>query len=809
MLWVHDPRIDDFRLTRPAPPSVASFRFGPVMLASSAMPIAPRALRGERPFAPDLRQTASEGLLRVATDQTIARATRPLRIALIGSYAPRACGIATFTAHVEQALRSDTVAVDIWPVRQVGEALADPRAMIEGDLQSFRSAAKAIEHAGTDVVLLQHEFGLFGGSAGDAVLALVEALSIPLIVTFHTVLAEPDADQRRVMNRLALQASQIVVMAERSRRILIETYGVGAERISVIEHGVPDRPFGRSADYKAKLGFDGPVLLTFGLLSPGKGIETAIAALPAIVAQHPSAIYCIAGATHPNLVAREGEAYRERLQQLARASGVEKNIRWIDAFLDQPDLLDLIEAADIYITPYPGAGQSTSGTLSYAVALGKAVISTPYVHATELLADGNGILVGFGDAQAIADAANRLLDDPARLLTLQQRAYARGRQMLWTNYAARMVAQAEAARIPTSPAQAYDKATLPLAGVLRLCDDCGIMQHSRGLVPDRRHGYCIDDNARALMLFNRLAPDADGHVERLTLRFAGFVDHAWNQDRKVFRNFMSYARVWLEDEGSEDSNGRGLWALGTTAREGREPGLRAWAGQLFGEALPTAKHWGSPRALAFAMLGAVAYLEAEPGHAGSLDLLRHGVTTFQSLLAATRRPDWPWFELMLAYDNPRLPEALIRAGSVLGDAAAVTTGIETLQWIAEQQTSAGRGFRPVGSDSFGRIGLPPLPFDQQPLEAWAMIEACVAAFEMSVDLSWVQRARSAYGWYLGDNDRGIALADLATGLCCDGLTPRGSNGNSGAESVLAFQLAHVAMQAFANDDGESTRIRAI
>jgi Glycosyl transferases group 1 len=535
--------------------------------------------------------------------------------------------------------------------------------------------------------------------------------------------------------------------------------------------------------------------MTFGLLSPGKGIETVIAALPEIVARHPETVYCIVGATHPNLLAREGERYRESLQSLSEACGVAAHIRWIDQFVETEELLDMIEMADIYVTPYLGAAQATSGTLSYAVALGKAVVSTPYVHATELLADGLGLLVPFESASAIAEAVNGLLGNPVRLQTMQQRAYQRGRAMIWPAFAARSLAIIEDVRTPPPPRRRDARqiaATVPsFDGIIRLSDDTGMLQHSRLSVPDRDHGYCIDDNARALMLMNRLDHDDAGRLARI---YAAFIQHAWNADVRRFRNFMDFGRNWLEAVGSEDSNGRTLWALGATANEAPDARLRRWALGLFDEAADIANAFNSPRALAFAALGADHILACVPDHPRALAIIERAASTLVGHLAAVRRPDWRWFETVLAYDNCRLPEALLRIGIRQDQRELVERGIETLEWIMDRQTAPSGLFRPIGSQGFGADAAI-LPFDQQPVEIWAAIDACDAAYAATGDNRWIDRARHAFAWFFGENDRGIVIADAVTGTCCDGLTPRGVNLNEGAESTLAFHLGDNAFRA--------------
>jgi glycosyltransferase involved in cell wall biosynthesis len=727
--------------------------------------------------------------------------TRP-RIALVGGFTPRRCGIATFTADICDSLvaASPNIDVDIYAMTPALDHVifddAVTAAIVESDPASFRAAATQINASRADVVWLQHEFGLFGGPGGDMVLELVDRIAAPMIVTMHTVIPDPDPAQMRVMTRLVARASRLIVMSERGRSLLHSVYGADVDQITLIPHGVPDRPFGRSAQFKAKFGFDDrQVLMTFGLLSPGKGIEAVVAALPAIIADHPNVLYCIVGATHPNLIAHEGEAYRERLHAQAKSLGVADHIHWIDTFVETPELLDLIEAADIYVTPYPGAAQSTSGTLSYAVALGKAVVSTPYVHAVELLADDHGVLVPFNDSVQIAKEIGALLDNPDRLGALQRRAYDRGRSMVWPLFAAQCLRAIDAVKVAPPPMVEVD--AIGIAGLLRICDDTGILQHSIHSVPHRAHGYCVDDNARALMLMNRLGEDAEPDRSRMTATFAAFVESAWNNATGEFRNFMSYQRDWLEDVGSEDSGGRTLWALGATAAEGQTSGMRRWAHGLFERTAHSGLAFGSPRATAFAMLGADYCLQVDPSNETAQAILSEGAERVLALFQAVQSPDWRWFEDVLAYDNCRLPEAMIRSGMRLNRPDFRACGIDAMQWIFEQQTAPSGHFRPVGSDSFGRERTKPMPFDQQPVEIWAAIDGATAAFDLTNDAIWLVQAQRAYDWFAGANDRGIVVADPITGTCHDGINPRGLNLNEGAESVLAYQLATCAMRTLA------------
>ena len=728
-----------------------------------------------------------------------------LRLAVLGNYPPNRCGIATFTDDMISAIRraAPSAVIDVYAMTKHVAQVFDPpvcHAIVADDPESYRSAAARIETSQPDVVWVQHEFGLFGGLAGDLIIETLSRVSAPLVVTLHTILENPDCHQRRVMEWLVARAARLVVMSRQGRSILETEYQVDPERIALIPHGVPDRPFGRGPAMRQRIGLaDRKLLLTFGLLSPGKGIEAAIAALPDIVSRHPGAVYCVAGATHPNLLAREGEAYRLRLQDMAKQFGVADHIRWLDRFLETDELLDLIEAADIYLTPYPGAGQSTSGTLSYAVALGKAVVSTPYIHARELLADNHGVLVPFGDAPAISAAVCDLLADPSALAAMQRRAYLLGREMLWSGFAAKTLDVIEAVRV--RPAAAARGRRPSPTGLMKLCDDTGIVQHSVLGIADRAHGYCVDDNARALILAGRSPAPFNGH----SATFAAFIEHAWNPDVRRFRNFMGYNRCWLEAAGSEDSCGRVLWALGTASAEA-EPDIASWADHLYCKAASIAFDFSSPRALAFAALGADRHLDAFPADPLSLRLLEHAKARLGSWLMAARRPGWCWFEPVLAYDNCRLPEALLRASLRLEDAGMSEAALESLRWIAAQQTAPAGHFRPIGSEAFGSTALPLQPFDQQPVDAWATIDAAACAFEATRDPCWLAVARGAFAWFLGANDRAMALADPSTGSCRDGLTRHGVNRNQGAESVLAYHLAQLrisAMEALAGEGHEA------
>ncbi|WP_076069416.1 glycosyltransferase family 4 protein [Sphingomonas montana] len=753
----------------------------------------------------------------MVTDRSVPKPdVRIDRIAIVGNHPPRLCGIATFSRDTALAMRAafPDLTVDVYAMNDVGAshdyAGSVVAAIGQDDIADYRAAARLIDESGAQVVMVQHEYGIFGGPAGANLLTLLDRVSVPVIVVLHTVLETPNVEQRAVIEALARRASKLIVMAEKGRDILERVHGLSRDAIAVVPHGVPDRPFGEGAAKKTRFGFDGrKVLMTFGLLSPNKGIETMLRALPAIVAQNPSALYVILGATHPHLVAREGEAYRDGLRALADELGVIDNIQFVDGFLEQELLLDYVEAADIYVTPYLNEAQITSGTLAYAVSLGKPVVSTPYWHASELLSDGTGILAAFGDSDAFAQAINALFADPARMRTVAERAYAIGRGMTWETAAHRYMAIMHAAverqpvRMVKRPAADLPTIAPNLAGVERITDGCGMIQHSIFAVPDRDHGYCVDDNCRALMLMHRIDGPAADRADQLATVYASFVQHAWNGETGRFRNFMGFDRSWLESVGSEDSFGRSLWSIGDTAARARKADMRRWALHLFDQVAPYAMELGSPRTWAFALLGADAILDVHPSHAVAQRLVKYFGDKLARRLADARRGDWVWFEAVLGYDNARLPEAMIRAGARTGNAGWLADGLAAMTWLEEVHTGPDGNFRAVGTESFGREYQGPLRFDQQPLEAWATIDAALTAYRVTGAEPWRDAALRAYRWYLGANDVGIPIASISDGGCFDGLMSDRVNLNQGAESVLAFQFACCAMASLAVEPAQS------
>jgi glycosyltransferase involved in cell wall biosynthesis len=741
----------------------------------------------------------------------------PSRVAVIGNYLPRRCGIATFTTDLCDAIHAEYEATELLalPVNDTEEGYSYPARirfeLSQDELASYRQAADFLNFSNIDLVCLQHEYGIFGGPAGAHILQLLRRLQMPIVTTLHTVLREPDFDQRIVMEEIAALSDRLIVMSRQASEILQEVFRVPSSKIDLIPHGIPDLAFTDPSFYKDAFGTEGKdVLLTFGLLSPNKGIENVIKALPAILSKHSNVVYMISGVTHPHVLRHEGDKYRLYLQRLAKDLGVEAKVIFRNRFVSPEELVAVIGAADIYITPYKHKGQVVSGTLAYALSAGKAIISTPYLHATELLDDGRGVLVPFDDPQALAAKTIELLDNGTERHAMRKRAYLYTRDMVWNRVAQQYMGSFERVynerlRNPraTFSAQNTEKAldrlpTVKLDHLLRMTDHTGIIEHAVFVVPNYPEGYATDDNARALIVailleeFTGITPTA---TLDLASRYLAFLWLAFDPTTKRFRNCLSYERHWQEAEGSEDSHGRALWGLGTVLGRTKDAGLRGAAGRLFELAVPAAVDFKSPRACAFALLGLLEYLESFPGDRAALNAADALANRLLDSYRAHSCSEWKWFEGVLAYSNARLPQALIRAGIRGANETMVSAGLEALEWLATVQRCEIKGhFVPIGSHGFYSKKTEKARFDQQPVEACAAVSAFLQAYAATGKGRWRKDAWTAFNWFLGDNDLQVALYDSTTGGCRDGLHPDRANENQGAESTLSFLMALLEMR---------------
>jgi glycosyltransferase involved in cell wall biosynthesis len=741
------------------------------------------------------------------------------KIAFLGDYLPRKCGIATFTNDLRCAVAAKYPAMQclVVPVNDLAGGYDYPAEVrfeiAEQDLPSYLRAADFLNITDVDVICVEHEFGIFGGPAGSHVLALLRELRMPIVTTLHTVLREPNPEQRRVMRDLIRLSTRLVVMAERGREFLLNVYQAPAAKIDLIPHGIPDMPFADPNYFKDEFGVAGKqVLLTFGLLSPNKGIEYALRALPDILREYPNVVYIVLGQTHPKLLHEQGEAHRLGLARLAKDLGVQKHVVFFNRFVELEELMRFIGAADIYLTPYLTEAQITSGTLAYAFGNGNAVVSTPYWHAAELLGGERGKLVPFRNAKAIAVAVVELLRDEALRHSMRKNAYKLGRDMVWSRVAGLYVKSFEQARHDhsfvgrkSSPIKTLDEqpGQLPemkLDHLFRMSDSTGIFQHASFTVPNFAEGYCTDDNARALVLALMLQKLGHGspRLGAQAATYAAFLNHAFDRQRGRFRNFMSFDRHWLEEIGSEDCQGHALWALGLCVAQAGQGSFQMLAAELFEQALPVAAEFMSPRALAFTLIGIDEYLRRFSGDRRANQIRESLTAKLMQRYIDAATDEWQWFEEVVSYANARLPQAMILNGRCMNNGTMLELGLKTLRWLTKIQTSDAGSFRPIGSNGFYPRGGERAIFDQQPIEAQVTISACIEAYHATGDTFWVTEARRAFEWFLGRNDLGVALYDSTTGGCRDGLHVDRLSQNQGAESTLAFLLALAEMQALQN-----------
>jgi glycosyltransferase involved in cell wall biosynthesis len=729
------------------------------------------------------------------------------RVAFIGNYLPRQCGIATFTTDLCEAIAAEysgSTCIAL-PVNDIEAGYEYPERvrfeLTEKDIESYRRAADFLNTNNVDLVSVQHEYGIFGGRVGSHILALLRELRMPVVTTLHTILREPDPDQRHVLEEVAALSDRLVVMSKRGAEFLHEVYRVPEGKIDLIPHGIPDVQFIDPNFHKDLFGVEGKiVLLSFGLLSASKGIENVITALPAIVARYPNVVYIVVGATHPHVKRLDGETYRLSLQWLAQEKGVEGQVIFYNRFVSVEELLKFIGAADIYITPYLNPAQIVSGTLAYTLGAGKAVISTPYWYAEEMLAKGRGALVPFRDPAALADRVIDLLDNEAKRHSMRKRAYVFGRDMIWPRVARRYMQSFERARSerrhftpPGFTVKALDKRPgelppLKLDHLRHMADETGMLQHAIFTVPNYREGYTTDDNARALMVSTLLEEFGSGDAVELASRYLAFVWYAFNTETGRFRNFMDYQRRWLEESGSDDCHGRALCALGTVLGRSATPALHSMAGWLFEQALPAIVATTSPRAWAFALIGVNEYLQRFAGDRMASQVREELAGRLLGLYQSNRSDEWLWYEEKLTYCNAALPHALLMCGQAMPNKTMMVAGLESLGWLAElQHADAEEGhFVPIGSNGFYRRGGPRARFDQQPVEAQTMVSACLQADRVTGDKRWRKEARRVFEWFLGRNDLNLPIYDAMTGGCRDGLHPDRPNENQGAESTLAF-----------------------
>ncbi len=736
------------------------------------------------------------------------------RVAVIGNYLPRRCGIATFTTDLCEAMASEAPSVQVaaMAINDIPQGYRYPLTVrfeiSQNRLTDYRLAADFLNMNQFDLVCVQHEYGIFGGNAGSHILVLLRRLRMPIITTLHTILKDPSDEQRLVLKEFAALSDRLVVMSDRSVVFLKEIYNVPESKIAFIHHGIPDVAFVDSNYYKDQFEVEGRrVILTFGLLSPNKGIEYMIDALPTIVKTYPDVAYIILGATHPNVKRTSGEEYRLFLQSRVVDLGLEKHVVFLNGFVESEKLSEFLGVADLYVTPYLNEAQIVSGTLAYALGSGKAIVSTPYWYAQDMLADKRGRFASFRNTEELASQCIYLFDNEVERHAMRKRAYTFSRAMVWREVARqylKLFAETKADRC-TKPRHAYRTDTLqPFGGELPeinlahfrlLTDDTGILQHAKHTVPDRMHGYSADDNARALivvLMASGLLPD-DPSLGILASRYLSFLHHAFQEDNGRFRNFMSFDRKWTGEIGSEDSHGRALWALGVATVSERSEGLRRLASELFQLALPIVPRFTHPRSWAFALTGLHHYLKRFHGDSEARRVQRTLARRLHKSFVENAADDWLWPVDTVAYSNGKLPYALLLAGEDLGESEMTDMALRCLDWLVRIQTGPDKCFSPIGTNGWYPRGGTKARFDQQPIDVYTMLEACIEAYSVTAEEHWLVEARKCFEWFLGRNDLRLPVYDYASGGCRDGLHSDRANENQGAESTLAWLLSLLIM----------------
>lgn len=738
-------------------------------------------------------------------------------VAVIGNYLPRLCGIATFTTDLVEALSIEAPGINFEAVvmNDNPQGYKYPeKVRFEIQQNKFSDYSIASEYLNInqmDIVCVQHEYGIFGGSAGSYLLRLLGELRMPIVTTLHTVLKDPEPEYREVMLKLAGLSERLIIMSKKAVDILTDVYDIPKEKITFIHHGIPDVPFVDPNFYKDQFMVEGKkVLLTFGLLSPTKGIEYVLHALPTIIKKHPDIAYIILGATHPHILKAHGDEYRIRLQQLVHKFNLGNHVHFQNRFVGLKELCEFLGTADIYITPYLEEAQITSGTLIYAMGAGKPIVSTPYWYAAEMLADGRGVIVPFKDSEAIAEQITNLLDNDVDRHQIRKKAYSFTREALWSEVSKRYLDVFRDVKLKRSqyprPRHLYSNniksitnfelPEIKLDHLKIMTDDTGILQHATYTIPNRNHGYCTDDNARALIVTSmayKYSSSNNVWLDSLSSLYLSFLLDAYNEDNGKFRNFMTYSRQWMEEVGSEDSHGRSLWGLGKIIVFTRNIGQKEVATLLFKRALKAAEVFTSPRAIAFTLVGIQAYLEKFSGDSEVRRMQEILAEKMYNLFKNNVTQDWPWLEKAVSYANGRLVHALLLSGQSMQRDDMIEMGLNSLKWLLDIQTNNGH-FSPIGNNGWYEQGQPRSRFDQQPIEANAMVEACVEAFNLTRDRAWLDSAVMCFNWFLGHNDLNISLYDPKTGGCRDGLMADGINQNEGAESSLAWLLSLMALQ---------------
>ncbi len=736
-----------------------------------------------------------------------------MKIVVVGNYPPRKCGIATFTQNLITAIlnsnkgNNDDIEIEVIAMNDANNHYDYPdivkRIISENDKQSYLKAANYINESGATVCVLQHEYGIFGGNSGILVLGLIKALKIPLVSTFHTVLEHPDYHQREVLKSIARYSSRIVVMCSKAKRMLKNVFDVEPKKINIIEHGVPDfeelikeKPV-RPQKWKGK-----KIIITFGLLNRNKGIETVIRALPEVVKKHPEVLYVVLGKTHPNVVKQHGEEYRENLKRITKQLNVETHVEFLDQFVSEKDLAVILSLADIYITPYLNKEQITSGTLSYALGAGLAVVSTPYWHAEEILANDNGRFFDFHDCQGLARVLNDLLDDEAAIKDLQEKSKQNSSHNRWpvvgVQYHDLLINVTKNAiqylqEIKSTP----EIPSFSFKAVERLTTQTGILQHAQGVVPYYKEGYSLDDNARAVLV-SQMA-NSRFHNEKyqdFLIKYLAFLLLMHREDGTV-NNMLSYYNQIIDAKLSEDTYGRTVWALGYVVKATNNDSVFRVAHELFHSLIQNTSHLNHSRGLANTILGLYHYIRKFPDQIDQISNLTMLADKLCEHYEAHSISRWNWFDAEVTYDNGLLPAALYFAFQITHNKRYLDIANKASGFI-EDICFSNNHLSLVGNKTWESDSKDKSNVGQQPLDAAAMVLMYDARYKTLNDSHSVEYLKKSFFWFFGENDLNIPLYDVRNKGVYDGLEEFEVNLNQGAESNITYLMAWLIAEPYFN-----------
>ncbi len=719
----------------------------------------------------------------------------------MGTFLPRECGIATFTNDLITAMDSKFNPVlksEVLAMNDPGNAFYNYNHKVslqikENEILDYLETARKInERKDIRIVNIQHEFGIFGGEHGEYLLLFLNAVKKPVVVTLHTVLPNPHEGMKDIMQSIIKKSSAVIVMAKDAKRILREHYDINdSSKIFHIHHGVPQVPF--SLKYaKKEINLENKTILsTFGLLNSGKGIEYVIKALPQVVKKFPDIIYLIIGETHPKVRKKEGESYRNKLIGLVKKLGLEENVKFCNKYMSIKEITAYLSATDIYIAPALDENQIVSGTLSYALGCGKAIVSTSTAYAKEVLSGNRGILVDFRNPESIGKAVNALLSDSELKGEIEKRAYQLGRRMIWPNVAAEYLRVFnEVIRLREDTVRKFP--SIKIDHLIALTDNVGVIHHAKHSIPNRKTGYTLDDNARALIVAAKYYGLFKSQQSlKLIKAYLSFLHYMQKEDG-TFHNLLDYKRKFLDEKGSEDSYGRALMATGYAASSKIPYNMKAAAKFIFDNAIKSVGNLNFLRSKAFSIIG-LYYYYSQYKHK---DIMQKAIKLADSLADAylqNSAKDWKWFEPYFTYSNGRLPESLFLAYLMTGERRYLRIAKESLDFLTKILIVDGK-LVIIGNKGWYYKGNERALFDQQPVDAASMVRTYLLAYSITKKEPYYSNAVLAFNWFLGKNSLNQMVYDEVTGGCFDGLAVETINLNQGAESTIAYLLARLNLE---------------